>query len=243
MPSRVVACFILATVLCGASIGALAHDLHEQAPKAGQTTSPSVGYAFALPKPGSYRLPAIRPASGGRVLDERGRGHDLSELLQGRITILAFMYTRCGDVCPTATLQLSLLQNLVAKDARLARRVHLVSMSFDPDHDTPEVLAEYAAGWRSDEPGAPEWLFLTAPDRNALAPILGAYGQVVSAKLAPDTLGGPLHHIFRAFLIDASGQIRNIYSLDFLDPDLVLTDIQTLILDQEKAQHVVGPAP
>lgn len=121
--------------------------------------------------------------------------------------------------------------------------MHLVSMSCDPDHDTAEVLAEYAAGWRSDEAGAPEWLFLKASDRNALAPILDAYGQTVSAKPAPDTAGGPLYHIFRAFLIDASGQIRNIYSLDFPDPDLVLTDIQTLILDQEKDQHGVGPAP
>jgi protein SCO1 len=234
MPSRAVARLILATVLCGASLAAPAHDLHERRPNAGQSTSPSTGYTYALPEPGSYRLPAIRPATGGSVLDETGRGHDLTDLLQGRITILAFMYTRCGDLCPTATLQLSLLQDLVAKDQRLAQRMHLVSMSFDPDHDTPEVLAEYAAAWRSSEPGAPEWLFLTAPNRSALTPVLAAYGQAVSAKPDPGAAGGPLYHIFRAFLIDASGQIRNIYSLDFLDPDLVLTDIKTLILDQER---------
>ena len=234
MPSLAVARLILTTVLCGASLAASAHDLHERKPNAGQTTSPSAGYAFALPEPGTYRLPAIRHAVGGRVLDERGQGHDLTDLLLGRITVLAFMYTRCGDICPTATLQLSLLQDLVAKDQRLAQRMHLVSMSFDPEHDTPEALAEYAAAWRSDEPGAPEWLFLTAPDRSALTPVLAAYGQAVSAKPDPDAASGPLYHIFRAFLIDASGKIRNIYSLDFLDPDLVLTDIKTLVLDQER---------
>ena len=243
MPSRIVARLILATVLGGASWAAPAHDLHKREPSAGQPTSPSTGYAFALPEPGSYRLPAIRPATGGSVLDERGRGHDLTDLLQGRITVLAFMYTRCGDLCPTATLQLSLLQDLVAKDQRLAQRMHLVSMSFDPDHDTPEVLAEYAAGWRSNESGAPEWLFLTAPNRSELTPVLAAYGQAVSAKPDPGAAGGPLYHIFRAFLIDASGQIRNIYSLDFLDPDLVLTDIKTLILNQEQDQHAARPAP
>ena len=120
MPSRAIARLILATVLCGASLAASAHDLHEREPNAGQPTGPSTGYAFALPDPGSYRLPAIRPAAGGSVLDERGRGHDLADLLQGRITVLAFMYTRCGDLCPTATLQLSLLQDLVAKDQRLS---------------------------------------------------------------------------------------------------------------------------
>jgi hypothetical protein len=92
---------------------------------------------------------------------------------------------------------------------------------------TSEVLAGYAAAWRSSERGAPEWLFLTAPDRSALTPVLAANGQAVSAKPDPDAAGGPLFHIFRAFLIDASGQIRNIYSLDFLDPDLVLTGIKT----------------
>lgn len=243
MPSRIVVRLILATVLGGTSLAALAHDPHKREPSVGQTTGPSTGYAFALPQPGSYRLPAIRPAAGGRALDERGRGHDLTDLLKGRITVLAFMYTRCGDLCPTATLQLSLLQDLVAKDQRLAQRMHLVSMSFDPDHDTPEVLAEYAADWRSDETGAPEWLFLTAPDRSALMPVLAAYGQAVSAKPEPDAAGGPLYHIFRAFLIDASGQIRNIYSLDFLDPELVITDIKTLVLDQEEDQHATGSVP
>jgi protein SCO1/2 len=116
-------------------------------------------------------------------------------------------------------------------------------MSFDSDHDTPEVLAEYVEAWRSSEPGAPKWLFLTAPDRSALAPVLAAYGQTVSARPDPGAAGGPLYHIFRAFLIDASGQIRNIYSLDFLDPELVLTDIITLILNQEQDQHAASPAP
>jgi protein SCO1 len=236
MPSRAVTRLILATVLCGASLAVLAHDLHERKQSAERPAGSSTGYAFALPEPGSYRLPAIRPVVGGTVLDEWGRGHDLTDFLQGRVTVLAFMYTRCGDLCPTATLQLSLLQDLVAKDQRLAQRMHLVSMSFDPDHDTPEVLAEYAAAWRSSEPGAPEWLFLTAPDRSALTPVLAAYGQAVSAKPDPDAAGGPLYHIFRAFLIDPSGQIRNIYSLDFLDPDLVLTDIRTLIIDQERKE-------
>ncbi|WP_114948017.1 SCO family protein [Microvirga calopogonii] len=243
MPSLAVARLVLATVLCGVPLAASAHDLHEGRPNTGQGSNPSAGYAFALPEPGSYRLPAIRPAAGGRVLDERGQGHDLTDLLQGRITVLAFMYTRCGDICPTATLQLSLLQDLAAKDARLAQRMQLVSLSFDPDHDTPGVLAEYAAAWRSDETGAPDWLFLTAPDRSALTPVLAAYGQTVSAKPEPNAAGGPLYHIFRAFLIDASGQIRNIYSLDFLDPDLVLTDIRTLILDQEQDQHATGSVP
>ena len=237
MLSPAVARLFLAVTLCVTSLGAGAHDQHGRRQSAGTHVGPSTGYAFALPEPGSYRLPPIKAAAGGAVLDHYGRQHDLMDLLQGRITVLAFMYTQCGDVCPTATLQMSLLQDLAAKEKRLAKQVHLVSMSFDPDHDTPGVMAEHAAHWRSGEAGAPEWHFLTAPDHPGLAPVLAAYDQAVGAKLGRDKTGGPLHHIFRAFLIDPSGQIRNIYSLDFLDPDLVLNDIKTLIIDLEQGDQ------
>jgi hypothetical protein len=62
-----------------------------------------------------------------------------------------------------------------------------------------------------------------------------AYNQSIGPK--PNKTSSPLqfYHIFRAFLIDRSGQVRNIYSLDFLDPNLVMTDIKTLLLEEKKA--------
>jgi protein SCO1 len=230
MSSLVFVRLALAVSVFSAPLHASAHDQHgrKQGP---HQVGPSAGYAFALPEPGSYRLPPIRQAAGGAVLDESGRHHDLMDLLQGRITVLAFMYTRCGDICPTATLQLSLVQDLAAQDNRLSNRMQLVSMSFDPDYDTPTIMAEHAAHWRSSEAGGPEWHFLTASDRATLAPVLAAYDQAVASKSDPSVANGPLHHIFRAYLIDPSGRIRNIYSLDFLNPELVLNDIRTLIID------------
>lgn len=197
MLSPAVARLILAVTLCVAPLGVGAHDQHGRRQSPGTHVGPSTGYAFALPEPGSYRLPPIRAVAGGAVLDQDGRRHDLWDLVQGRITVLAFMYTRCDDVCPTATLQMSVLQDLAAKEKRLAKQVHLVSMSFDPDHDTPSVMAEHAAHWRSNQAGTPEWHFLTAPDRAALVPVLAAYDQAVGAKLGADRTGGPLHHTFR----------------------------------------------
>ena len=105
-------------------------------------------------------------------------------------------------------------------------------MSFDPDHDTPAAMTEYAAQWRSANPKAPDWPYVTTADRAALEPILEAYDQSVMRKPDSDADGG-LYHILRVFLIDASGQIRNIYSLDFLDPDLVLNDIRTVLMDRD----------
>jgi protein SCO1 len=211
------------------ALAAGAHEGHKPPPGAG-VRSP---YAFPIPPPGSYPLPAIKQAGGGAVLDEAGRRQELGDLLRGRVTVLAFIYTRCGDLCPAASLDMSQLQDLTAKDRALARRMRLVTMSFDPEHDTPQVMRDYAGQWRSTERGAPEWLFLTASDRESLAPVLAAYNQAVDRKADPASAGGPLSHVFRAFLIDPQGRVRNIYSLDFFDPKLVLNDVRTLLLERD----------
>jgi protein SCO1 len=226
-------------LLLGAALAALlaagpvaaheeAHDAaHEEA-----ITGPADDYVFALPEPGSYGLPAIRPAAGGPVLDEDGRTHDLGDLVQGQVTVLAFIYTQCADVCPTATLRLAQLHDLAAGDARVSPRLRLVTMSFDPENDTPDVMREHAEHWRGTTGTAPEWLFLTAPDAGSLAPVMAAYDQTVGRKPDPNDPTGALNHILRVFLIDAGGTVRNIYSLDFLDPNLVLGDVRTLLMER-----------
>jgi protein SCO1 len=217
----------LAFGLAGLADRPAAHEGHRHNSAAGRSA-----YAFPLAEPGSYLLPPIKVAAGGGVLDETGRRHDLADLLRGRTTVLAFIYTRCSNICPTATLDMSRLQELAANDRDLSRRTRLITMSFDPEHDPPAVMREHAAQWRSVNPTAPEWLFLTAPDVETLAPVLAAYNQPVDRKLDAVSAGGPVHHIFRAFLIDHEGLIRNIYSLDFFNPELVLNDLRTLLLDK-----------
>jgi protein SCO1/2 len=227
----------IALVSVSATTTVLGHEARQHQAAAGAAGVGSEAYAFPLPKPGSYDLPQIKQAAGGLVLDERGRTRNLSDMLRGRVTILAFIYTRCGDICPVASMQMSFVQDLAAKDPKIAARMQLVSMSFDPEHDTPAVMAEHATIWRSQSPNAPRWQFVTAPDRVALTPVLAAYNQTIGLKRNPKSLTGPFTHIFRAFLIDPSGQIRNIYSLDFLDPKLVLTDIRTLVLEDQSTRR------
>ena len=231
----------LATRLLGLALAALppaaaAHEAHAPPPGAGVRSR----YAFPLPAPGSYSLPPIKAAGDGRVLDEDGREQALRQLLLGRTSVVAFIYTRCGDLCPAASLDMSQLQDLAAKDRRVSRRMRLVTMSFDPEHDTPQTMRDYAAQFRSAAAAAPEWLFLTAPDRAALAPVLAAYNQAVDAKADPASAGGPLSHVFRAFLIDRAGQVRNIYSLDFFDPKLVLNDVRSLLLEEDAGARSGG---
>ncbi len=225
---RALAAVLLATAVLAAP--AAAHD-GPHGPPAAAPPGQASPYAFALPEPGSYRLPPIRSAAGGTVLTEAGARAELAALVRGRITVFSFIYTSCTDICPTATMQLARIREQARAEPGLAERLRLVSMSFDPAHDTPAVMADYGAAWREPGDGGAEWLFLTAPDDAALAPVLAGYDQAV-APVTPAAGASPIiGHILRVFLIDEAGLVRNIYSMDFLDPDIVLRDIRTLALE------------
>ena len=190
-------------------------------------------YDYQPPAAGSYRLPPIRAASDGVVLDETGAERRLHTLLAGRITLLAFVYTRCADPngCPLSLSLLYELHDLSTSDAALKANLQLVTLSFDPVYDTPEVMAMHAAAVTNMRQGA-DWRFLTTASQAALRPILADYGQPVGLKTNPDDPLGPYTHQLRLFLIDREQRIRNIYSLGFLDPRLVVNDVRTLLLEE-----------
>ena len=192
-------------------------------------------YDYDPPAPGSYTLPVIKPAADGALLDSDGKPINLRDLTHGRITVLSFIYTRCAaaKACPYATGVLNQLHLLSVDDKTLAKNMRLVSMSFDPDYDTPQRLAAYSENVREKKSGC-EWRFATAKSRAELESILGAYGQAVDKRPNAADPQGPLYHILRVFLIDREGRIRNIYSSGTLDPRLVLADVKTLLLEEAR---------
>jgi cytochrome oxidase Cu insertion factor (SCO1/SenC/PrrC family) len=192
-------------------------------------------YDYDPPVPGSYSLPVVKVAPDGGIIDSAGRSLTLRDLTHGRITVLSFIYTRCAapKACPYATGVFSQLHALTEDDKTLAKNMRLVSMSFDPDYDTPQHLAAYSEAMREEKSGC-EWRFATAKSRGELDSILNAYGQAVDKRPNPADPQGPLYHILRVFLIDREGRIRNIYSSGTLDPRLVLADVKTLLLEESR---------
>jgi cytochrome oxidase Cu insertion factor (SCO1/SenC/PrrC family) len=192
-------------------------------------------YDYDPPVPGTYNLPVIKPAGDGALLDSTSKSTPLRDLTHGRITVLSFIYTRCaaGKACPYATSVLNQLHQLSFDDQTLAKNLRLVSLSFDPDYDTPQRLADYSEAIRENKPGC-EWRFATAKSAAALAHILTAYDQTVDIRPDPNHPQGPLFHTLRVFLIDRQSRIRNIYSSATLDSRLVLADVKTLLLEDAK---------
>jgi cytochrome oxidase Cu insertion factor (SCO1/SenC/PrrC family) len=198
-------------------------------------SSHDADYDYDPPVAGSYALPVIKMAPDGAIIDSDSKSLDLRQLTHGRITVLSFIYTRCAapKACPYAAGVLSQLHALSANDKELATNIRLISLSFDPDYDTPQRLAEYSEAMREQKSGC-EWQFVTAKSHAALESILRSYGQAVDQRSNPNDPQGPLYHILRVFLIDRAGRIRNIYSSATLDPRLVLADVKSLLLEEKK---------
>ena len=200
-------------------------------------------YDYDPPVPGSYALPVIKLAPDGAIIDSNSKSLNLGELTHGRITVLSFIYTRCAapKACPYAAGILSQLHALSVDDKALATDMRLVSLSFDPDYDTPQRLGVYSEAMLDEKSGC-EWRFATAKSDAALESILKGYGQAVDKRSNANDPQGPLYHILRVFLIDRESRIRNIYSSATLDPRLVLADVKTLLLEEKKVSKQELPS-
>jgi len=186
---------------------------------------------YEIPQPGTYSLSKISKATGGTLLDVQGKELDLDKLLGDKIVLLTFIYSSCTDLngCPLATAVFYKIKERFKDRPKLADKIRLISVSFDPEHDTPEVMRLYGAGF---EGGQPEWHFLTAETEQALLPITNQYGQMVIKQYDHDgNYTGSMSHVLRAFLIDRDKNIRQEYSVSFLHDQLVSADINTLLIE------------
>ena len=198
----------------------------------GKATAPRM--EFVPPPAGSYKLQKIQRVADAILLDSSGHSVKLSALTRSKITLLTFFYTYCVDPlgCPFAHTTLAALRDRVRGDRALAKRVRFVSVSLDPTHDTPEVIASYSKEFTIDPQF--DWRFLTARRVPDLLPVLDDFGQDVSVEMdANGYATRTLHHMLKMFLIDARGEVREIYTLSFLQPQVMFNDIKTLALETD----------
>ena len=200
-----------------------------------QILAPGYGsLQFTAPEPGTYNLPVLGSAADGTVLDSQGKTLTLHSLMGDKVVLLSFIYSTCSDVngCPLATSVLHKIKNRLKKEPELASKLRLITLSFNPEHDTPEMMQHY--GQELQGKGV-EWLFLTSRSEQDLQPILEHYRQNI--KKVYDDQGkftGTFSHILRVYLIDKNKQLRNIYSVAFLHPDTLINDIKTLLQTEPK---------
>jgi cytochrome c peroxidase len=194
--------------------------------------------AFKAPTPGSYHLPVIGTAGDGQVIDSNGTPLTLYDLMakpgdNNRIVLLSFVYSTCSDVngCPLATAVLHKIKNRLSKETTVANTLRLITLSFNPTHDTPQRMKEFGQTLTG---GGLDWRFLTTESEDRIKPILDAYHQNIEKVY--DSQGNStdtFNHSLRVYLIDGKRQIRNIYNTGLLHPDMVIADIKTLLQEHQ----------
>ena len=138
------------------------------------------------------------------ALTERS-GADVSlAQLRGKIWIADFIYTSCTDTCPLQTGMMAKLQEEYAAKPDL----RLVSVTVDPERDTPQVLALYAAKYHAD---AKRWYFLTGQRDRIIRLIQDGFHLSVAALPDGAEPSGMLAHSPRFVLIDKDARIRGYY--------------------------------
>lgn len=142
--------------------------------------------------------------------------------LAGKVWVADFFYTTCPGPCPMMTSRLSTLQDKVSHQPE----VRLVSISLDPEKDTPDVLKEYAAKFRA----GPNWLFFTG--EKAAIRTLSEKGfklAAVEERNNPE----PIIHSTKLVLVDRTGWVRGVYDAigDDQTPRIV-ADIDRLLAEK-----------
>ncbi len=194
--------------------------------------------SYQPPAPGSYALPAIKTATDGEVLNSDSSPARLFDLMSEKFVLLSFIFTRCTDQngCPLANAVLYKVQDRLNQRPEIADRVALLTVSFDPDFDTPDRLAAMKDFYSKE---SNRWQFLTTRNPEDLQPILDGYGQYpvrVEHHRNQDDATVEYMHLLRVYLIDSERQIRNIYSVGFLHPDILMNDLETLIMESRSKQ-------
>jgi protein SCO1 len=153
------------------------------------------------------------------LIDQAGQAVSLSSLA-GKVLAINFIYTRCAlpQFCLRVSNNFGVLQKRFQKE--LGRDLVLLTITFDPQRDTPEVLASYASQWKADPK---TWRFLTGPvaDVRTVCSLFGV-------EYFPDE--GLMNHSLRTAVIDRSGRIvasieGNNYTPEQLG-DLIFTTLQ-----------------
>jgi len=148
-------------------------------------------------------LPVLGQVTAFSLTSHRGETVTFDDLA-GAPWIADFIFTRCGLSCPTMSARMAELD-----DGRVPRRVRLISITVDPEHDTPEVLAEYATVFGASD----RWSFLTGPGDEILGLALQGFHLTVDPQ-PPAGMASPeepIVHSTRFVLVDGRGRIRGYY--------------------------------
>ena len=168
---------------------------------------------------GSIITPPV-PAPDFTLADGLGGNFQLSEQ-RGKLVLIFFGYTACPDVCPTALSEMKLVQKRLGS---LAENVRFVFITVDPERDTPELVAKYAASF------SPSFVGLSGSEED-LQPVWQKYGVYREKRTTTSATGYLMDHSAFVYVIDRNGNMRETFSFSTPVDDMV-DDVRYLIKER-----------
>jgi protein SCO1 len=163
------------------------------------------------------RLPTIGAAPDFTLTSQDGAKVTLAAL-RGKVVAVTFIYASCPDVCPMLTDKMARVQDELGSD--FGSKVAFVSITTDPERDTPAVLKGYAEAFEAKLAG---WSFLTG-EPAAVLDVAHRYGVAV-AKAAD----GQVDHTMLTTLVDRHGTMRVQYLGYRFDEEEFRRDLLSLV--------------
>jgi cytochrome oxidase Cu insertion factor (SCO1/SenC/PrrC family) len=171
----------------------------------------------------SPRLQVIRELPPFELTERGGKTIRLADL-RGKVWVADFIFTRCTGPCPMLTSRMYMVQDELKEHPRW-EDVRLVTITVDPDHDTPPVLAERAELALADET---HWLWLTGARPAVWSLIKDGFALPVEENRQDSDM--PILHSQKFVLVDRAGQIRGYYDgLDDAARAALIEDVDKLL--------------
>lgn len=149
------------------------------------------------------------------------------ELVKGKITLMAMVYTHCPDICPMTTHNMQLVESKLSE--KELENVRFVVITFDPNRDTPTVLKKFA---EIRDINFDRWSFLSGDEQNTKEVMLKFDIKAVPADSSYDAEGNLTYYIVhtdRISLIDQEGVLRKNYVGSIADINEIVEDIKYLM--------------
>ncbi len=173
-------------------------------------------------------LPRISLAPGYAFVNQDNESRT-SEDYRGKLTLYNFTYTHCDGDCPDTSKEMQRMRAAMEESAPEGIDYALVTVSLDPERDTPEALSLFAAPYLGTEESTVSWDFVTGDPLRVRYMVGGGFSLFYEAVANPNSVDDYDIKFYPLFvLVDGWGIIRAEYPTAALDYDEVINDIKFL---------------
>jgi len=171
--------------------------------------------------PQNGKLPILDKVYNFQLNDVHGGDYQLEN---EKVKLIAFYYTHCPDICPLTMVDFKDLQEELKKQGLFGDKVELVTITFDPENDTDQVVRKYASAFQAD-PFGWKWLRGTPAETRAI-------GNQLNIQFL-EFENGLFTHSTTMYLIDEDNKIRALYNMSYakkpIEKEQILADIRLLV--------------